>query len=740
VRNIKTLVIEDNTGDARLIQEMLIEAGSNQSDLERCDRLSAGLERLNSGGVDVVLLDLGLPDSNGIDTFLRVYAQAPDVPTVVLTGLDDARLAAKLVSSGAQDYLVKGQFDANLLMRTIRYSIERKRSEKAMRESEAHFRILIEKNADGIVIVDNDGRTIFVNPATEALFQRTADELVGEAFGFPLVGGEIAEIDIIQKGGEIAIAQMRSTEIEWEGESAYLASLRDVTEIYESRKKVELLANLVENASYVMIFIVNLDGQIMECNALASNVFGYSKSEMLTISLSALFKLKADERWGKIVDSLQQESHWRGELVAMCKDGKEFPVDMAVSKSRNEEREEDNTICFVRDVSKEKEVDRMKSEFIALASHEMRTPLTSIKNAVDILVKRKAGEITDAQGKFLSMAKRNIDRLAELINNILDISKIESGIMEWNYTELDIDDCIKHALDLCKDLADEKSISLKMNIDPTLPTTYADVPRIEEVMINLVGNAIKFIPDQGTVMVEVHEVGEVPDMPEGVKGFLNISVTDNGLGIPEEHIDHVFDKFFQVELSLSVQKQSGSGLGLPISKYTIEAHGGTIQCKSKKGEGSTFSFTLPVIDQEQLSYRSLREKLFNARQQASNISVGVFRIKEFEHLLGIHGKEECEEILKTLKDRIVKEGVKKTDTVMLSSLHGEILLLMPDTDSMGAQIVQKRIEQNLIGNEIAVGSTQWNPTFISGTATFPEDGGSAEELVNCARKRLNIDN
>jgi DNA-binding response OmpR family regulator len=94
---IRILLIEDNPGDARLIQEMLIEAGSNQSDLERCDRLSAGLERINSGGVDALLLDLGLPDSNGIDTFLRVYAQAPEVPTVVLTGLDDEMLANKLV-------------------------------------------------------------------------------------------------------------------------------------------------------------------------------------------------------------------------------------------------------------------------------------------------------------------------------------------------------------------------------------------------------------------------------------------------------------------------------------------------------------------------------------------------------------------------------------------------------------------------------------------------------------------
>jgi PAS domain-containing protein len=105
-------------------------------------------------------------------------------------------------------------------MRTIRYSIERKRSEKAMRESEARFRSLIEKNADGIIIIDNDGKIAFINPAAEALFQRAADELVGEAFGFPLVAGEIAEIDISRKGGEIATVQMRSAEIEWEGELA----------------------------------------------------------------------------------------------------------------------------------------------------------------------------------------------------------------------------------------------------------------------------------------------------------------------------------------------------------------------------------------------------------------------------------------------------------------------------------------------------------------------------------------
>ena len=737
---IRLLLIEDNPGDARIIQEMLIEAGSNQFALEQYDRLSAGLERLNSGGVDVLLLDLGLPDSNGIDTFLRVYAKAPEVPTVVLTGLDDQRLAVKLVNKGAQDYLVKGQFDNNLLMRTIHYSIERKRSEKVIRESETRFRNLIKMNADAIIIVDCKGIVRFANPAAEALFRRTADEFVGEAFGFPVVADEIAEIDIVYKGGETAIAEMRSAEIEWEGETAHLASLRDITEIFKAREKIDLLANLVENASYVMIFIVNPDGQIVECNALAGNTFGYSKSAMLTMNLGALLNFKADERWEKIADSVQHESRWRGELVAVHKDGKEFPVDMAASRSSGEEYGGTSIICFIRDVSREKEIDRMKTEFISSASHEMRTPLTSIKNAVDIILKRKVGDITDVQERFLSMAQRNIERFSNLINNVLDISKIESGKMRLNYTEMDIRASIENVMNMFKSAADEKSISLQMNIKPTLPTIYADASRIEEVIINLVDNAVKFTPDDGVVTVDVHELKEISDMPEGVKGFLSISVTDNGVGIPAEGINHIFDKFYQVESSLSEHKKSGSGLGLTISKYTIEAHGGEIQCRSREGEGSTFSLTLPIIDQEQVCYKILNYELSNARQAQRTLSVSIFKIKDFEHFLEVYGKKRGEKELNTVKEAIIKRGVKKTDTVIVSPLDGEILVVMPDTNGTGAEIVQRRIEDYITGNKNLIEGKPCQLCFISGTAIFPEDGTSSEELIDRVRKQLNIDN
>ena len=135
---VKVLLVEDNPGDARLIREMLAEAKGTRFNLERVDRLSMGLERLAAGGFGVALLDLSLPDSSGLDTFARVYAQAPQVPTIVLTGLADEALALKAVREGAQDYLVKGQVDSPLLVRAIRYAIERKKLEEAIRQLAYH--------------------------------------------------------------------------------------------------------------------------------------------------------------------------------------------------------------------------------------------------------------------------------------------------------------------------------------------------------------------------------------------------------------------------------------------------------------------------------------------------------------------------------------------------------------------------------------------------------------------------
>ena len=250
-KSITLLLIEDNEDDALIIREALSQAKGGRFDLEWANQFSTGLERLAEGGIDVVLLDLGLPDSGGLDALGRVHATAPDVPVLVLTGLEDETLAVKAVREGAQDYLFKGQVDGNLLARTLRYAIKRQRmlSElgprtQELQVSEMRFRAIIEKAADSIIIVDGNGIVHFVNPAAESLFGRRGEDLLGEPFGFPVVARETTELTILRTGGDTATAEMRVVETIWEGERAYLASLRDITELVRLREELRAMSLL----------------------------------------------------------------------------------------------------------------------------------------------------------------------------------------------------------------------------------------------------------------------------------------------------------------------------------------------------------------------------------------------------------------------------------------------------------------------------------------------------------------
>ena len=181
---IKVLLIEDNPGDARLIEEMLSEVRGAPFDSECVDRLSEGLSRLATGGIDLVLLDLGLPDSSGLDTFISAHTQSPEVPIIVLSGLDDEALAVDAVGRGAQDYLVKGQADSNLLGRAMHYAIERKKAEDALRESEEKYRSLIDDVLDtsdvGIFIIDPEFKVVWINHSTEKYFGLIREDVIGK--------------------------------------------------------------------------------------------------------------------------------------------------------------------------------------------------------------------------------------------------------------------------------------------------------------------------------------------------------------------------------------------------------------------------------------------------------------------------------------------------------------------------------------------------------------------------------
>ncbi|KKL17770.1 hypothetical protein LCGC14_2482210, partial [marine sediment metagenome] len=223
------LLVEDSRTDARLITKMLAAAPGKGLVVESVNTLSAGLGRLSAGGVDIVLLDLNLPDSHGLDTVRSTTAHAPDMPIVVMTSSDDETLAAKAVGEGAQDYLVKGQVDSARLLRAMRYAIERKRARQAIVASEARFHSMIRDNADGIVVVDRAGLVRYLNPAARSLFGPEAERMLGQPFELPITAGEATEVEIAGLGGTVAVAAMRVAEMDWEGEAAHIVSLRDVT-------------------------------------------------------------------------------------------------------------------------------------------------------------------------------------------------------------------------------------------------------------------------------------------------------------------------------------------------------------------------------------------------------------------------------------------------------------------------------------------------------------------------------
>jgi len=246
-------------------------------------------------------------------------------------------------------------------------------------------------------------------------------------------------------------------------------------------------------------------------------------------------------------------------------------------------------VMLIRDVTKEKEVDRMKSEFISTTSHELRTPLAAIKESVMLVLDETAGKTNKEQGRFLSIAKRNVDRLTQLINDLLDISKIETGKMELRIDKCSLKDLIGKILPSMELLTNENKIKLKASIPDGLPKIECDENRVTQILVNLIGNSIKFTPAEGEILLKASM------LRFGSGGeFVEISISDTGCGIEKKDMERLFTRFSQVDSSLT-RKPGGTGLGLAICKELVEMHSGKIWVESEVGKGSVFTFTLPVI-------------------------------------------------------------------------------------------------------------------------------------------------
>lgn len=261
-------------------------------------------------------------------------------------------------------------------------------------------------------------------------------------------------------------------------------------------------------------------------------------------------------------------------------------------------------------------LERVKSEFISIVSHELRTPLTPIKNALSILASGRCGQLEENAMKFVDMAKRNVENLTNIINDILDINKIEAGKMDFNYKLMNIHSVIENVKTNFDCVAKEHEILFNTDEQENLPDIYADSQRLGQVLTNLVSNAIKFTPKGKNITIKselknANEISANPHFENELKtlegNYIIVSVIDEGIGIKESDLIKTFDKFTQIENSLS-RKVGGTGLGLPIAKQLIKAHKGTIWCDSEENIGSSFHFALPVTT-ETIEGKTIQKEL-----------------------------------------------------------------------------------------------------------------------------------
>ena len=388
--------------------------------------------------------------------------------------------------------------------------------------------------------------------------------------------------------------QMRERELALAlSESRELASVTS-----ESRRRVEaahadLLATLETIPAALMIF--NPDGSVRLRNRAATDVFGIEpQSRSLRENYWSRFKRIAKDgtpippdQWIS-ARALRGETARNEELEIHHPDGRVFPILASGAPLRNDLGHVAGAVVAFQDISRLREVDRMKDEFVSIVSHELRTPLTSIRGSVQ-LVLDEADSVPDPEHrKLLQIALNNCERLVRIINDILDVSKIESGNLTLRRKAVHVADLVRQSIDVVAPPARNANVKLEVKVPANLKPIMVDPDRIVQALVNLLSNAVKFAPVGSTVTTTV----------TGSDHMVTIAVADRGEGIAPENLNRLFQKFQQVDSSSS-RRKGGTGLGLAISKALVEQHGGRIFVDSELHRGTRFSITLPTASSEE---------------------------------------------------------------------------------------------------------------------------------------------
>ncbi|MBN3039803.1 MAG: PAS domain S-box protein [Candidatus Omnitrophica bacterium] len=352
-------------------------------------------------------------------------------------------------------------------------------------------------------------------------------------------------------------------------------ALKKYNKVLVEKKNTEAVIKSIADG----LVVVDAEGKVIMMNPAAEKLLGSSKKEKSGKPINEGLK---EEQMLTLAKKADEKGHREIELSSSQNETKKI-IRSSSAVIENENGETVGMVSVLSDITKQKELDRLKANFITNVTHELRTPLIAIDKSIALLLTKDPGPLLPAQEQFLDIAKRNISRLSNLINDLLDISKLESGKIDLQLKEVSLSDLADEVIKSFETWAGTKSIIIRREFAKSLPKVQADPERIIQVFNNLVGNAIKFTPNQGRILVRL----------ESSDSELTASIEDNGPGIPKEDIDKIFGKFYQSSL-LHPTDTVGTGLGLPISKEIIDLHGGRIWVESELNQGTKFKFVLPL--------------------------------------------------------------------------------------------------------------------------------------------------
>jgi len=479
----RILLVEDNPGDVRLVEIFLGESDLKDNEIVNEKTLVGAIKALDERLFDVVLLDFNLLDSNGFETLERLLAAHPKANVIVFTGMEDTNFGIRALQAGAQDYLVKGNFGSDYLAKTLRYAIERNRTNLRLEEARARYKLIFDQSQDAIYITKESGEFVEFNQATQELFGYTEEE--------------IRNID--------------------------------VSSLYADENQRQVITGELREKSFVKnhrLDIRKKNGDVRHCNVTAN-----------------------------LVHTDAGEIEYHGII-------RDITEELEAAKLREE-----------------KEKEQLKGQLLTMVSHEMRTPMNAIMGLVDLLPREN---LIAEQIGYLDSVKSQSEHLLKMINDILELQKIEFNIKLENGT-FDLHDLLINLINIQYSAA--KDVAINIKIDENVPRFVAgDEKRLNQVLINIVSNAFKFT-EKGEVCIRVVMIAS---NEEGTVR-LSFKVEDTGIGIPEDKLLTIFDPFVRVR---DGQKKfyEGIGLGLSIVQRIINLMDGNISVTSELGVGSTFSF------------------------------------------------------------------------------------------------------------------------------------------------------